>query len=248
MPARNPADTLAEAVKHMGRDYRAGRFVPLLEDDIVAYLYHRLLASGRLSADRVHVKTRVKGLQGKKVDLAVGRVAAVGRGSGGRRQVDAELAVEVKFLNEDTNYGERANFRRNVMKDIARLRKLARAASAAACAVVVADETGHLYDERRRESLEDLRTTAESSGIKFCPADLRLTPVVRAHPPERGRPVTSKVFVRTYKGKEYHLRQVGPRQFVLDNGREYGSLTAAAKAVTGYEYVSGPAWWGRPRR
>jgi len=50
------------------------------------------------------------------------------------------------------------------------------------------------------------------------------------------------VIVRTYKGKDHRVK-------VLENSLEYEgtthrSMTALARAVTGYAAISGPAWLG----
>jgi hypothetical protein len=55
------------------------------------------------------------------------------------------------------------------------------------------------------------------------------------------------IFEREYKNKKYVLRSVehdGKVAFKLRGGETYDSLTAAAKAVTEYPSISGPAFWG----
>ena len=55
------------------------------------------------------------------------------------------------------------------------------------------------------------------------------------------------VYEREYKGKKYGLRTIehdGKVAFKLRGGETYDSLTAAAKAVTEYPSISGPAFWG----
>jgi len=54
-------------------------------------------------------------------------------------------------------------------------------------------------------------------------------------------------YEREYKGKKYVLRSVeqdGKIAFKLRGGESYDSLTAAAKGVTEYPSISGPAFWG----
>jgi hypothetical protein len=55
------------------------------------------------------------------------------------------------------------------------------------------------------------------------------------------------IYEREYKGKKYVLRSVeqdGKITFKLRGGETYDSLTAAAKGVTEYPSISGPAFWG----
>jgi hypothetical protein len=59
-------------------------------------------------------------------------------------------------------------------------------------------------------------------------------------------PAPGATLARTYKGKEYRVT-------VLDagfryDGKDWRSLTAIARAVTGYPAISGPAWFGIAER
>lgn len=63
-----------------------------------------------------------------------------------------------------------------------------------------------------------------------------------AAPPKAGL-----VYEREYKGKTYQLTSAekdGRVVYRLRGGDDYDSLTAAAKAVTEYPSISGPAFWG----
>jgi len=244
---RRMIDGLASIVERMCVEYRNGEFAPLLEDDIVAYLYSKLLAKGIASAAELHVKTRAMGLPGKKVDLVVGSTARSWAKSASKRHVDAALAVEVKFLYDDTNPGQRANFPGNVKDDITKLRKLGKASRTTATAVVMADEVGHVFAQSRAHVLQDLREAAEQAGVALLMADFRLSAAARGrNAPPGVRLRRTGAYVRTYKGKTYHLKEAGPGEYVMA-GRKYTSLTDAAKDVTGYENVSGPRWWGKRR-
>ena len=60
-------------------------------------------------------------------------------------------------------------------------------------------------------------------------------------------PKAGLVYEREYKGKTYHLTSAdkdGKVVYRLRGGDDYDSLTAAAKAVTEYPSISGPAFWG----
>lgn len=61
---------------------------------------------------------------------------------------------------------------------------------------------------------------------------------------KKGRPTTltpGTVLERTFKGKALRLK-VTDEGFVLDR-KTYKSLTAAAKAATGYKSISGTRFW-----
>ena len=55
-------------------------------------------------------------------------------------------------------------------------------------------------------------------------------------------PAAGATLARTYKGKEYRVT-VLDAGFRFD-GKDWRSLTAIARAVTGYPAISGPAWFG----
>jgi hypothetical protein len=60
-------------------------------------------------------------------------------------------------------------------------------------------------------------------------------------------PKAGLVYEREYKGKTYQLTSAekdGQVVYHLRGGDDYDSLTAAAKAVTEYPSISGPAFWG----
>jgi hypothetical protein len=59
-------------------------------------------------------------------------------------------------------------------------------------------------------------------------------------------PAAGATLARTYKGKEYRVT-VLDAGFRFD-GKEWRSLTAIARAVTGYPAISGPAWFGIAER
>jgi hypothetical protein len=80
---------------------------------------------------------------------------------------------------------------------------------------------------KARRTTKPARTAAAPTGTKE--RDPRL-------------PATGATLARTYKGKEYRVT-VLDAGFRFD-GREWRSLTAIARAVTGYPAISGPAWFG----
>ena len=70
---------------------------------------------------------------------------------------------------------------------------------------------------------------------------------VKARAKAAPAPRPGAVFEREYRGKSYSLRAVeegGELVYRLGN-KKFDSLTAAAKDVTGYASISGPAFWGK---
>jgi hypothetical protein len=59
-------------------------------------------------------------------------------------------------------------------------------------------------------------------------------------------PAPGATLTRTYKGKEHRVT-VLDAGFRFD-GKDWRSLTAIARAVTGYPAISGPAWFGVAER
>jgi hypothetical protein len=58
-------------------------------------------------------------------------------------------------------------------------------------------------------------------------------------------------YERMFRGKAYTLLTVerdGQVAFQLKGGKMFPSLTAAAKSVTGYKAISGPAFWAPPKK
>ena len=84
---------------------------------------------------------------------------------------------------------------------------------------------------KARKTTKPARTAAAPTGTKE--RDPRL-------------PVTGATLSRTYKGKEYRVT-VLDAGFRFD-GKDWRSLTAIARAVTGYPAISGPAWFGIAER
>ena len=61
-----------EAVDRLCKDLK-GEFAPILESDVVAYLYHLLISEG-VPASKIHVNSRVVGLENKKTDIVIGYI------------------------------------------------------------------------------------------------------------------------------------------------------------------------------
>lgn len=89
----------------------------------------------------------------------------------------------------------------------------------------------------------DKATAPNSAALKPAKATSKA-----AKPAPAPRP--GAVFEREYKGKSYSLRvadEDGGLVYRIGS-KKYDSLTAAAKDVTGYASISGPAFWGKGAR
>lgn len=94
-----------------------------------------------------------------------------------------------------------------------------------------------------RKATKTTRATAKAPARKKAPK--AETPAQETSPPRERDPrlpAPGAVLSRTYKGKDYRVT-------VLDDGfrwegKEFRSLTALARTITGYPAISGPAWFG----
>ena len=85
---------------------------------------------------------------------------------------------------------------------------------------------------------------APRSGVGPGPTETTTMATKKRNAGKRGRPTTltaGTVLERTFKGKALRLK-VTEDGFVLDR-KSYKSLTAAAKAATGYASISGTRFW-----
>ena len=92
------------------------------------------------------------------------------------------------------------------------------------------------------------QTTTKPAGkarkIPKTAARTAAAPTANARDPRL--PTSGTTLSRTYKGKEYRVT-VLDAGFRFD-GKDWRSLTAIARAVTGYPAISGPAWFGIAER
>jgi len=86
---------LEESLQTLSKDYAGGDFIPLLEADVVGYLYH-LLVSKIGNAAKIHIDTRICIDPNKKFDLVIGRVSPYVE----RPCIEKPgLIIEVKFFS-----------------------------------------------------------------------------------------------------------------------------------------------------
>ncbi len=68
-------ELIEEMLDTLGTAWGNGRFVPLLEADVAAYLYYLLLSHFDGDGSHLHLETRIRnGMDGKKPDLAIGPI------------------------------------------------------------------------------------------------------------------------------------------------------------------------------
>ena len=156
-------------VRHSCDDLKNEKFVPILESDVIAYLYHLMVSEG-VPAASIHVDSRVIGLGNEKVDLAIGEV--VWRRDG-KRAVKPHLIMEVKaFFRDFSGQQCRRRFMRLIGEasgkkgDLEKLREIE-------CDykyVLILDEKGYLrgtYKGEKRESVISKRKDKIAPGVRI---------------------------------------------------------------------------------
>lgn len=89
-------DIFSKAANDLCWDFDQGVLVPLLEADIVGFLYHRLLLASIAMQD-VHLDTRVLGVPEFKYDIVIGPVTL---GSKAQKAAvsDPQFITQIKFF------------------------------------------------------------------------------------------------------------------------------------------------------
>jgi hypothetical protein len=98
------------ALRDLCRDFNAGVFTPILEADVGAYLYYRLVTNG-CSLSTVYLQTRVSGdaVRNRKPDLVIGRLRLP------EACVDPSLVCELKVFQR---WGHSAQQMRHRFSDV----------------------------------------------------------------------------------------------------------------------------------
>ena len=190
MPSQDTlARGLMSVLEQMNADYERLEFRPLFEMDVVAYVYHGLLARELASLAEVHLDSRVKGLPNanQKIDIAIGPVAKSDHSREYRCEIDASLALEVKLMFKDRQGSFTAKIGQ-VLKDFQKLARLQSQAKKTSCVMLCVDEQGLLGED----DLHDLNAEADRLGVKLHYVTFdgsRQAAVARAsgaRPPESG--------------------------------------------------------------
>lgn len=110
------------AVRDLCRDFNGGAFTPILEADVGAYLYHRLLTNG-CATNTVYLQTRVSGdaARSRKPDLVIGRLRLP------EACIDPALVCELKVFQRwgHTDQQMRQRFAGVLTEDLVSLAQLA---------------------------------------------------------------------------------------------------------------------------
>jgi len=161
-----------EAVDRLRKGLK-GEFIPILESDVVAYLYHLLVSEG-VPASKIHVNSRVVGLRNKKIDIVIGDIC-----EDGRRAIQPFMMMEVKAFFRD--FEPQQCWRRftNLIgkgKSKSDLEKL-RAVSCYLKFMLIVDERDYLEGRYRDEVRRDVLRKRRDS---LAP-DVKLLIITRGH-------------------------------------------------------------------
>jgi hypothetical protein len=110
-----------ELLQMLSQDYANGKFVPILEADVVGYLYH-LWISKFGDAKKVHLDTRICAVPNQKFDFVIGEVEY-----GAERPCirKPEIVIEVKsFSSGFTSSQRRIRYSKVEEHDIPKLAEL----------------------------------------------------------------------------------------------------------------------------
>ena len=147
------------------------KFVPILESDLVAYLYHLMILCG-VRPSLIHINSRVVSLEiDEKIDIVVGEVEEMC----GKRLVKPHLAIEVKAFFRDFSHQQCWRGFTDLVGDLEKLGKIK-------CEhkyVVILDERKYLQgsykNEKRRNVLEQIRNSL-AQDVKIIVITSEYTP------------------------------------------------------------------------
>lgn len=148
---------LTKTVGYLIKKITSKQFSPILEADVVGYLYHLLIQKNICKAHLLHIDTRVAfGPNGAKVDMAVGKLIPVG--SKETPAVAARMIIECKVFVEGFGSGRRGGAYSSLFsRDLPKLRKYAIANKKCRLVMLILDEKGYLNDEdTKRDRLRQL--------------------------------------------------------------------------------------------
>jgi hypothetical protein len=182
------------ALSQLCEAWNASRFVPLLEADVVGYLYLLLLVRSDGDASCWHLDTRVRGAEAKdKFDLVFGPISSGeerraqllqrldDKLSEDQRQalnsrmflerlrpaVEASLIVEVKFFATGFTPQQHNVHFVHALEDVARLGTLARACPNGRASLLV-DAESYLKVERRKRLIEARGPQGSDLRLYLC--------------------------------------------------------------------------------
>lgn len=147
---------LGDVLIEMCRVLRQGDYRPILEEDIVCWMYSQLLSRGVCTLSHLHASTRIVGgpNPNEKFDLVIG---AVERRDDERPAVAPESVIEVKMFPKGMNGPQhRVHYEELLRRD---LRKLGSLEARISKFAMVFDEANYLVGTNREELLLSSRDT-----------------------------------------------------------------------------------------
>jgi hypothetical protein len=111
-------EALARATDSLCYDFDQGDFVPLLEADVAAYLYHHLILAS-LPMKKIHLDTRITSIPQFKYDLVVGPVEPSPKAQ--RAAIyEPQIAVQIKLFPRwgFTDQQHRVHYQHVIQDDI----------------------------------------------------------------------------------------------------------------------------------
>ncbi|ARN76757.1 hypothetical protein BST97_01370 [Nonlabens spongiae] len=133
-------------------------FEILMESDLVALLFHCYLLTEKELLNKIHIKTRILNIEGKRIDFAIGKVTNENK----RPSVNPELVIECKiFSNGFTNSQLRKRFK-YLKEDIEKVGLLKLNVPKF---ILIFDYHDYLNINRKKEIIELRNTTDEKIKI-----------------------------------------------------------------------------------
>jgi hypothetical protein len=117
-------ESVKALVKEMCQLNEHGEYAPILEADLVGFLYHLILRDSLCSPGKIHLDTRIIGSENDnyKFDIVVGEVR---RRDDGRPAISPEAIIEVKVFPEGfTDQQHRRRFEHILDNDLRKLGSL----------------------------------------------------------------------------------------------------------------------------
>lgn len=146
------------------QDYNERRFVPLLETDVVGYLYHLLILRMPDILPNLHLDSRVIGAgKNQKFDLVLGPVE---RRPSNRPAIQPRMIIEVKIFPEGfTDQQHRVHFEHVLNDDIPKLSQVSCPLKVELLFDAVGYLAGSYYGQKRIDKITQRRSSIDENII-----------------------------------------------------------------------------------
>ena len=143
---------LLKQVRKLVLEVGSGRFSPILEADVVGFLYHLLISNCGVSPAQLHLDTRVSGARLKdKYDLAIGKV--VKRKQDNLLCIFPEFIIEAKlFPIEFSNQQHREHFLHVLEDDLQKLGRISSSYTNVQTIEFLYDEKDYLSGKYKKQN------------------------------------------------------------------------------------------------